>query len=493
MANKAGWCMHDAGILQNEKLSPGAKKKFIDEVKNELVLGTAGVPAPPLPCGPKIDANPFAEQLDLANEEKFPEFHKNVLGMYEQIALKLDAQSSFSMLPICCPVSLGVALDADVPSLKFPDEFLIYGFALPLLAMKLGFDVPVDLALKFPQVLVPIPKIPPFDIPALEFDPLAFPELFKFNAALAGLPPALALVIPQLFAKMPQLAVGILSFDLKPFCDAVLAAKPFGDFDPNSAIVWVVAMKVLARKTAECVLIRVVGTTLGSSSGGIVGGLGAFLGYNPPPSPKTSGSGKPRDKIVKAAKAASDTSLGKDLEQISSRPPDKLRLTYTSFLLPTEVDDGKKGKAVAAVKKAKDIPVGPLFARACLFRGGTTDDFYVKDAPSNLSSKLSSLASNKKAKISITSNDFPKLKKGDIVICNNASIVLLEDYTEGISGKFSGVLAGLPDPKNDDRPTLIKRVVVGVSTSGSSAILTHDKISYVVSYAIDVEKMLKSE
>jgi hypothetical protein len=489
VTGKAGYCQHDAGILTDDKLSDVARRKFIEEVKSELVVGTLRSPVSPLPCGPEVPPLPYAELLPLEDESRFPEFHKNVLGMYEKIAKALDAKSQFSMLPICDPTALAIQIDVDVPELKFPDDFVIFGFALPLMAVKLGFDIPVDLAVKFPSILVPLPKIPPFEIPEVDFDPLKLPDLFKFNAALNGIPPALIKIIPELFIKMPQLALGVLSFDLKPFCDAVFSAQPFGPFDPNTALTWLVAMKVLTRKTAECVLINVVGTTLGSSSVGIVGGLGKFLGYTPPTLQVASNSRSPRDAIVKSAKAAQGSSIGSDKESLASTPPDKIRLPCTSFMLPTEVDDGKAGKPGNALRRLEALPFGPLFARACLFRGGTTDKFYTGEAPSDVAQSLRSKITSKSALKPTDRKGLPALKKGDIIVCGDTSIVLTRDYEGGLE-ELTGILAGVVDGDNDDKLTAIDQITASVSVDGSNIVIKVGDVEHVVSYVIDSEKAL---
>ena len=73
------------------------------------------MPVPPLfPCGKDILPNPYASLLDLEDEKKFPDFHKNIFGTYEKIAIALNMQSDFKLLPICCPISLGFKLGVDL-------------------------------------------------------------------------------------------------------------------------------------------------------------------------------------------------------------------------------------------------------------------------------------------------------------------------------------------------------------------------------------------
>jgi hypothetical protein len=492
--SQPGFCQFEAGILDDgDKITALAKKKFIDDVKNELIKGTAGAPAPIIPCGPKIAPMPFADQLQLEDESKFPDFHKNVFGQYSKIAVALDAPGGYKFLPICCPVSLAVKLGADVPKLKFPDEFLIYGFALPLLAVKLGFPVPVKLAAKFPPLIAA--AVPSIKLPKLDFDPRMFPDLLKFNGLMYPQidpigPPAFVTMVPQLFAKMPEIALKLLAGDFSVFCDVIFAAKPFGPFDPSTSLIWIVAQKVMARKAIECLIFNLVGTALGASGGGLLGGLSQSFGYVPAKGPATKNT-TPRDAVVKGAQAANKASWGGDNEQIASKPPDQLDLLYASYLLPIEVDDGKSGKAIKTHKSLKELPVGPIFARACLFRGGSTDDYYVKPLKtSNVDEDLLSQVNKKVAKITIGTK-LPSFKKGDIIICETGSLVLTSDHS-GSTEKLTGVFAGLADSKNSGLPTLIKSVSLTITHVGNSFILAYGKQQFTVEYAIDTDKMLKT-
>lgn len=269
--------LKDAGILgADDELTSGARTNFIQNVKDELEFGSEKAPPSPFPCGPSIPPMPFARLLDLENESKFPGFHANVLGQYRDIARALDSASRFTLLPICDPSALAVALDVEPPELEFPSEFLTIGFNPALLASTLGFKLPTDLLSKLPPLLsLPIPdlKIAPAGIDAVKF-----PDLLSFSSALNGVPPKLINVVLELLTKMPQLITDVLSFKLDAFCEAVANAQLFGSFGPT-ATTWLAAQKVLVRKVAEMVLLNTVGTTMGSSPVGIVGGLGAFLGY----------------------------------------------------------------------------------------------------------------------------------------------------------------------------------------------------------------------
>ena len=67
-------CINHANILdENDKLTIIAKKKFIDDVLTELYAGT---PSTALQCGTPLQPNENAQQVDLSDEKKFPEFHK---------------------------------------------------------------------------------------------------------------------------------------------------------------------------------------------------------------------------------------------------------------------------------------------------------------------------------------------------------------------------------------------------------------------------------
>ena len=102
-----GGCMVHAGILKPydpgsaAQLTSGypeaAKEKFIKDVIDELMGQSIG-----FPCGDPIP--PVDPQLaailsrDLPDRNKFPDFHKNYVDYYAELAQKMDSEGGFSLL-----------------------------------------------------------------------------------------------------------------------------------------------------------------------------------------------------------------------------------------------------------------------------------------------------------------------------------------------------------------------------------------------------------
>lgn len=274
-----GFCQHDAGILQGGKLSPVAKKKIFSGIKNEIGGKTNDSL---FKCGPKIEPIPNADKIDLEDASKFGNFHTNVLNMFEGIVKALDFQGQFMFAPVVFdPIALAGAIEApEIPDIKFPDDYIIFGVALPLIAPKLGFTTPdqlIELTAKIPTIIVPQP--PKLSLPSLDIKVPDFIDLFKFSNWQVKLP---GLFI-DLALQMPSLFVGLLSFNFDSVCSAVFKSGLFGEFDPRS-VMQVAVAKVLTQSVAECIVIAIVGATVGSSPAGIVGGLGRKFGYEPPQS-----------------------------------------------------------------------------------------------------------------------------------------------------------------------------------------------------------------
>lgn len=495
---KVGWAQHDAGILENDKLSKLAKDLFIKDVKNELIYGSAALPAFIMPCGPEIPPVPFADTIELEDEKQYPEFHKNWLGTFEQIALALDIQSQFMFLPIIMdPVALAVKLQLDVPSLNFPDDFILFGTALPLLAIKLGFDLPIDLAAKFPSILIPVPPIPNVPPPP-DIDIELFPDLFLHLAWPLKLPGMFA----DLILQMPSLFVGLLQLDLGAICDVVTNSGLFGDLGNPGNFVQVAAAKVLARKTSECVLIAMVGGSVGSSSGGIVGSMAREFGYVPPPGPATFDQ-DPRDRIVSAAKGLDGKSWSTDKEALSSEGNDfsKASLPYTEWILPI-MANGSIDRKKRAYNRAKSFSSCALFVRGCYFRGGATDPYFVNEyRDSTAISGLLDVAKKKGAFIPFSRNNMPALKRGDAVLVQRPGepgsehvFMVTNDYGGGFDGSVSAIEGGRTDENNNNKPTAIKKSTVKFFKQGGTirAGRTSDEAREILKI-FDAEKMVKND
>ncbi len=506
-------CIVDAGIIDEKcVLTPTAKKKFIQAVKDELMFGTLGLPVPLLfPCGPPVPANPQAYLLDLENEKKFPEFHKNILGAYQKVACVLNLKSDFKFLPICCPVSLGFKLGIDIDIPNFPGDFIKFAIPnLPALALKLDIMPPFKIALKFPDLPAIPPPLPKFDIPPKIKIP-DFDALFNFNIALAiGIPKLLlnlALKAPQLALKLPDLP-GLFSF----VCDIAFDANIFGTIDPSSTVM-IVAAKVLITKTVEMLLIAAIGTTLGSSPGGITGGLGSYLGYKERSRSNKAG-GTPREKITSYASSCVGLSFG-DAGKCDEYAQRLLPVEYQDAATSNSSDPRAIGKQ-ATLNILKRESSSGMLARACLAAGGASYVFDSKIDTSRLGSSqtlyydffndkhhsnqeiagIAAVAIAKDAVITKQRSDLPSLKKGDVIVLKSSSgnhaLVLLEDYERG-SFKLTTAEGGQRDANNAESPTSVARVEYAANASGDKRSFSVDASGNVLLAACDVVVLIDGE
>lgn len=462
-------CQTHAGILKRDEgtLTDIAKKRFIDDVKNNLIFGTDNIPEPLIfPCGKPVPPNPWAADLDLENEEKFPDFHKYFLKSYEKIARALDLPGDYKFLPICCPVSLGFSLDVDL-DLEFLDGFLpFFTPALPLLAIKLNIFPPPDLALKFPDLPKIPPPIPQFELPT--FDPKLLFDLFNFNMSfIVGIPKFvadLALNIPQLVLKLPSFP------DLfSSICDIAFDSDLFGDIDSRS-IVEITSLKVLTAKVAECSFLAAVGTTMGSAPGGLTGGVGKKLGYIPEEKEPAQPTNV-RDRVLDFA----NKFVGPIGKISFSSDEDK----YTSSLLYNEWGDGNDPQRVAYAKAAagaREASSCGMFARACCAAGGASEDFFHRDYSQRWSQIM-----HEKARITYAIKygpgmpEIPALKRGDLMIVGvgvgntkeqrfrnvqdeiQHAIIIAEDYSGGREGPLHVIHGGQIDEGNNNAPTSVSK------------------------------------
>jgi hypothetical protein len=484
-------CQYHAGIIDaSGKLKTKAKQKFIQEVKDELTFGTDGMPVPPLfPCGPKLQPIQNADLLDLENEQKFPQFHSNILGAYEKIANILNLQSDLKLLPICCPISLALKLGINI-NLDFPGEFIPFIFPnLPDLAVKLELLPPIELALKFPTLPSIPPPIPKFEIPPNIKIP-DFSTLFDFTFAFTiGIPELLvkiALDIPKLILKLP-----VLPELFSTLCDITFKSNIFGSISPTS-ITQIAAIKVLTKRIAEMTFITAVGTTLGSSPGGMTGGLGRYLEYEPPGDESSEYTISTRDKIVDYARSCAGLTWGSKKDE------------YTQKLLYTEYGDGTPKNtnpaahdydprvigSAASIQKCSEASSCGMFARACLWAAGASyvfeyngrplatkvptkdpsvalfynfysDEYRILPSGGVAIAGLIQSAQKKSALYNYTKGDLPAVKRGDVIIVHNPekngtdhAIVVAEDYIQG-SLNLKTIEGGQQDPFNKNKPTAI--------------------------------------
>lgn len=519
-------CQVDAGIIDEKcKLTTKAKKKFIQAVIDELTFGTAGIPQL-FPCGNPVPPFPWAGMLkDLENEQKYPDFHKNILGSYERIACALNLKSDFKLLPICCPISLAFKLGLNL-KLSFPNGFIAFMIPNPpLLALKLKLMPPPKLIAKFPSIPSIPPPLPKFDIPPNIKIP-DFNALFDFTLAFSlGIPKLLAnivLQIPKLALKLPNLPELF-----KLICKIAFSSNLFGNILPSS-LVQIVAVKVLTTKIVEMVFIAAIGTTLGSSPGGITGGVGKFLGYEPPEDTTHEEPESPRDKIVSYASELIDTGFGQGDEKQDKYASHLLLVEYPEPQLPSPPGDPRALGKEASLTYLREYSSCGLLVRASLANAGASYIGYNKVDTSNqdpdvdlyydffldrysVGTAISGLITVAKAKNSIIPyyrGDLPALKKGDIIIVYSMSklgsehaIILANDYNPG-DLMMTTIEGGQRDDGNDDRPTMIRKKeyindrAVAKNSNKNSMYIDANNVLWIagrnVLYLIDSEKLVTS-
>ena len=323
-------CMVHAGILDGSgELTKGypnsATEKFIDEVINELVNpGTD-----PLPCGKPIP--PLAPNLaeafkDLKDEKKFPDFHKNILGNYRDLAQSLNASSNFNLFPVCDPSALGTKLfpKATLKIEKISD-FLKFAIPNPValaaefgkagvkdpIMKKVGIKVPLtpigllaefakqDPPLKKPPAK-PVPPVPPtqeqlisggstVQIPWQGVESKEPPMTVQpydtigpdLAAQIGAFGIKITIFLPQLIASMPVFVINMITKGpaaaLNTICGLVADDSGLvgvGIDSPNGEpqdIVMRAARKVLARKVTEMCVFHAMANTIGTSRSGLVG------------------------------------------------------------------------------------------------------------------------------------------------------------------------------------------------------------------------------
>jgi len=444
-------CQTHAGILKpnDGTLTEIAKKKFIKEVKEEMIYGSDNLPEAPLfPCGESIPPIEYAHLLNIEDEKKFPEFHKNALGAYQNIAQKLDLASDYKFLPVCCPVSLGLKLGVRF-RLKFIKGFLPYmGPALPLLALKMKVLPPVKLAAQFPTIPSVEPPFPKFDIPPN----IKVPDYFTFADYTMSYSLGIPKLLATLAAKTPELALKLVNPPelFKGICQTAFDSRLFGDIEPKSTT-QLATTKVLTRKVVEMTFIAAVGTTLGSSPGGLTGGIGTYLGYVPPDPEDEDPADDPRMLIVQFANSMAGVSYSSDKD------------TYASNLFYKEYDVGDPASKQRTYGFAKFASSCGLFARACYYRAGAQEPFFTEEYQVGTAiSGLISLAQAKGALIPFSKDNFPRLRAGDSIIVSESPdtsdahvMVVTSDYGGGLGGPIYGVEGGIPDYGNNNASTSI--------------------------------------
>lgn len=461
--------LEDAGILEvgGQKLTQGAKYKFIEDTMNAMRLGSNWEPGIFKPCGPEIPPSPLNFPIpNLHDEKMYSAWHANTLQNYLTLAQALNVQGMTPFFPIVFdPISLAVKLGLDVPSIKF-SEFPSLMLNVPALLLKLDLlpiDLP-DITAKLLSLGIPPSPFPPkLPIPKINFPDLPkimIPELILLFEALLKIP----FEIPKLL--LPTAILPLLSLDFSALCSSIIKALP-SDNGPNP-LLQIASYKVLTVKIVECIAIDAVGLTIGSSSGGATGGLGKEFGYTVPE--LITSSKTIRDKIVIIANKLNGLSYSSDKEKYTCAVlADQTFKNDNSYgdlgpRLDKDVDgsSGIAGKPKkSAILFAKTASSCGMFVRACLSGVGATNDKYFDEpyVPGTAISGLLSVARKRNAVIfDRTKGDksIPPFKKGDFVIIGTDDAgqypfhvqMFLEDYSGGEKGNVSGICGGAPDSGN---------------------------------------------
>lgn len=297
--------MVDVGVLTpQKKLTKEAINAFIKDIRDILEYGSESIPNPPyLKYGdPIIEKNhdELKATEGLEDPSKFPDFHKDILGLYEEIAASHDAESNFSLLPaIADPIALAASFGINLPPKNFPSGLIPYftGAAAPAIISSISKVDPSNpevaaraLELSLPATAIPkivdkakppappIPPQPKLSLPepsgAAEVKwgtqdsttpPEALPDLqqTQIASATASLQTAINLV-----QKMPEIAGKIANIDkvLSEAVATVRSSKPIGP-TPDGASLKKVYEAVFSRKIVQCAIASSMAKTLGSSPG----------------------------------------------------------------------------------------------------------------------------------------------------------------------------------------------------------------------------------
>lgn len=391
-------CMVHAGILtphggdpSKAELTSGfpeaAKERFIKEVIDELTGAAENNPVA-FPCGTPIKPLPKEQAdlfLDLANEEKYPAFHKDILGHYKEIAQKLDKESNLSLLPVCDPIALGTKMGINIKIGSLGELVPFLAPCPPLVAAKLAEGdmgmTPIKFAAKLPGLIAGA-QIPPkidlaIDLPTLpELTVPGIPNLLDFKLALVtGFPS----FIGELLGNIPSLALQIMTGDIPGALGEVCKiinedSKLFGETkkDEDGDIqdtIQNASRKVLARKTAEMSLLVAMSQTLGTSPGGLTGNFARSINYAPPTGAQAQEEEEPmddetmvRDMLSSAMDECAGLYWGSDQE------------AYSRFLFPQEFSTGLEKRAI---DQGRVMSSCGMTARAILARGGAV--FYYNE------------------------------------------------------------------------------------------------------------------
>lgn len=282
-------CMQHAGILDDEeKLTPAAKAKIIKRIQESGEKGFSNVSKFPCGFGKDIPPTPGLVPQDLHNEEKYPDFHKDILGTYEKIAQNFNISPSPALpFPFCDPAALGLKLGIEVPAFPIVDIPTLTPIDLLMMLKMKEFEIPnlmhaftiPDPSLPNLGLDLPVPKIPTLDIKINNPFDLRFQQKFEFDGWQFALPTkifefAIGLLDPGNFDFLIKIATG----DICPLVDKIAQGEVFGPTPPGASMKKIVAGD-MTTFSGECGSIAAVATAVGTSEGGPTGQMGKKFGY----------------------------------------------------------------------------------------------------------------------------------------------------------------------------------------------------------------------
>lgn len=252
-------------VIKGGKFTEEGKKAVLQRIRNVLTKGAEGLP---FPCdsgkNTKKVSSDHGLPEDIEDEQKYPEFWRDIVGTYEGIANALNIQGNHSLPPpFVDPFALASKLGKYEQDPNFKLDFDI--LKLPTLTpatLAILMDVnPIDLLSKFAlpptdkDAIIKIPKLPPFDIKPPELNPeinalfplpgfeasfllKPFSDKFEYDFwkdPSIGIPKVFLSIFNTILSK-PALLFKLIAPkpDLCFAIDAVVNSKMFGTTEPGA-------------------------------------------------------------------------------------------------------------------------------------------------------------------------------------------------------------------------------------------------------------------
>jgi len=338
--------MQHAGILdENENLSLTAKNRIIERLKKSSEEGFAETSPFPCAAGSSVPSATGFLPEDIEDEQKYPEFHENILKTYEKIAKGFNMKSAPNLpFPFCDPSAVALQLGLEPPEFDLAKLPTLTPVSL---ALTLGIKIPLMDGLIDSFNIPPSLPIPKFDLPEVDLKinlpfPSEFSQKFEFDNW--------AIKTPEMFVKFTGDLIanvdipGILDLAAGKPCviiDKVVESATFGPSEGGDVVKQVVVAD-LSSFTGECASIAAVGATVGSSPVGATGALGEKYGYKE--AQKTEG----KKRHSKARNAIIDA-----FQILYNRPPSLIEAQFSQAIAKLETDYGGTGSFCVPVDTGK--------------------------------------------------------------------------------------------------------------------------------------------